>query len=46
VRAGFLAIARFDSELSLERVNDGAKAFQIYATILTSLKLAQCRLKL
>jgi hypothetical protein len=41
----FLAAARLDGELQLECVDDPAKVFEIYATILTSLKLAHRRLK-
>jgi hypothetical protein len=44
--AGLLAASRLSSELSLERVDGGAQAFGIYATILTSLKLANRRLQL
>jgi hypothetical protein len=45
MRPGFLASPRLDSELQLECVDDPAKVFEIYATILTSLKLAHCRLE-
>jgi hypothetical protein len=45
VRSGFLTAAGLNSELTLERVDDLTQAFEIYATILTSLKLAHCLLK-
>jgi hypothetical protein len=45
MRPGFLAAARLNRELTFEGIDDGAKAFGIYATILTSLKLANRRLE-
>jgi hypothetical protein len=45
MRSGFLAAARLDSKLQLECVDDPAKVFEIYAAILTSLKLAHRRLE-